>query len=155
MKKMGKKTLFKGVTLIDGSGYPKNPCTTTSNVVNTAIDSNPLACAAPPISGGVVAAIIMGDAAQAKGFESIAVFTTLLVVVQGFFGYPVASIMLKKEARRLSKLFNENKLSMQNKAYEEVAVAVSEKHKISKDKIIPEMPKNLQTSFVLILNLEK
>ncbi len=30
--------------------------------------------AAPPISGGVVAAIIMGEAAKAKGLESIALF---------------------------------------------------------------------------------
>ncbi len=56
--------------------------------------------AAPPISGGVVAAIIMGEAAKAKGLESIALFSTLIVVIQGFFGYPVASILLSKEAKK-------------------------------------------------------
>lgn len=54
--------------------------------------------AAPPIAGGVVAGIIMGNAAKAKGLDAIAVFATLLVVVQGFIGYPIASICLMNRA---------------------------------------------------------
>lgn len=109
--------------------------------------------AAPPISGGVVAAIIMGDAAKAKGIESIAVFTTLLVVVQGFFGYPVASFMLNKEAKRLVNMFRENKLSLQGKASAEVAVTSTINNAAPKYRIIPELPKELQTNFILFAKL--
>lgn len=109
--------------------------------------------AAPPISGGVVAAIIMGEAAQAQGLETIMIFTTLLVVVQGFFGYPVASIMLKKEANRLSKLFKENKLSSQNKISNEIAATATLDNEKPKHKIIPPLPKELQTSFILLAKL--
>jgi hypothetical protein len=57
--------------------------------------------AAPPISGGVVAALMMSEAAKAKGMEHLAVFTTMLLVFQGFIGYPLSSIFLTKEAKRI------------------------------------------------------
>ena len=69
--------------------------------------------AAPPVAGGVVAAIIMGDAAAAQGFESLRVYVTLLVVVQGFFGYPVASFMLNREAKKILANFDPNKVKVE------------------------------------------
>ncbi|MGB9879636.1 MAG: hypothetical protein ACPLRM_02625 [Anaerolineae bacterium] len=57
--------------------------------------------AAPPIAGGVVASLIMTEAAKAKGAADMAVLATLLLVVQGFFGYPIASACLLKEAKRV------------------------------------------------------
>ena len=103
--------------------------------------------AAPPIAGGVVAGIMMGEAAKAKGLETIMVFSTLLVVVQGFFGYPIASICLSKEAKRIS---NKLKSGEYNISKEEVAAAKEEKPKF---KIIPELPKELQTSSILLAKL--
>lgn len=102
--------------------------------------------AAPPISGGVVAALIMADVAKAKGLESIAVFATIIVVIQGFFGYPVASFLLNKEAKNLLTTFrkNENKASTNN---------IEAKEAIAKKRLIPELPKNLQTSFILLAKL--
>ncbi len=104
---------------------------------------------APPISGGVVAAIIMGDAAKAKGLDSIAVFTTILVVVQGFFGYPIASFFLNREAKKILKTNNENTLSGNLNTKET-------NHKdmeSTKKKLIPPLPKDLQTNFVLLAKL--
>lgn len=104
--------------------------------------------AAPPIAGGVVAAIIMGDVATAKGFESIAVFATLLVVVQGFFGYPVASFFLNKEAKNLLKNFKGKRL---NDDIEDNAKNIIEDS--PKRTLIPPLPKNLQTNFILLAKL--
>lgn len=104
---------------------------------------------APPISGGVVAAIIMGDAAKAKGLDSIAVFTTILVVVQGFFGYPVASYFLNKEAKKILKNAKETGVNKDN-------VNINDNknvEEVSKKKLIPPLPKNLQTSFILLAKL--
>ncbi|MBU5311264.1 hypothetical protein KQI38_04440 [Tissierella carlieri] len=103
---------------------------------------------APPISGGVVAAIIMGDAAKAKGLEAIAVFATLLVVVQGFFGYPVASFLLNKEAKKLIKVFRENSSEVASTLDDTISDMV-----MTKNKLIPSLPKDLQTSFVLLAKL--
>ena len=109
--------------------------------------------AAPPISGGVVAAIIVGEAAKAKGLETIVVFSTLLVVVQGFFGYPVASILLSKEAKRIRGLFRDNKLPGQLTSKEEVAVASNKDGGKVKKYLIPSLPKDLQTTFILLAKL--
>lgn len=102
--------------------------------------------AAPPISGGVVAAIIMGEAAALKGFESITVFTTILVVVQGFFGYPVASLFLNREAKRLLKEFREPKPGNNRDKSNSIEVDI----KSTKKTLIPPLPKELQTSFILL-----
>lgn len=69
--------------------------------------------AAPVISGGVIAALKMQESMLASGVtnaESLAVFATVLMVMEGFAGYPIASICLKKEAKRVKKEIRENKV---------------------------------------------
>ncbi|NLL82549.1 MAG: hypothetical protein GX231_09620 [Tissierellia bacterium] len=102
--------------------------------------------AAPPVAGGVVAAIIMGDAAAAQGFESLRVYVTLLVVVQGFFGYPVASFMLNREAKKILANFDPNKVKVEEV---DTSEQVTEKRK----KLIPPLNKDLQTSYILLAKL--
>lgn len=98
--------------------------------------------AAPPISGGVVAAIIMGEAATAKGLEALAVFATILVVVQGFFGYPVATFFLNKEAKKiLAEGGSVNKVKEDNV------------EKTKRKKLIPPLPAHLQTTYILLAKL--
>lgn len=118
-------------------------------VVGTPIIGKEYAVAsAPPIAGGVVAAIIMGEGATAKGLDAIAVFVTLLVVVQGFFGYPVASFMLNREAKKLLKTFHENK---GNTSETKAEAAVQPKKE--KKKLIPPLSKDLQTTYILLAKL--
>jgi MFS family permease len=118
-------------------------------VVGTPIIGKEYAVAsAPPIAGGVVAAIIMGEGATAKGLDAIAVFVTLLVVVQGFFGYPVASFMLNREAKKLLKIFHENK---GNTSETKAEAAVQPKKE--KKKLIPPLSKDLQTTYILLAKL--
>lgn len=61
--------------------------------------------AAPPVSGGAIAGIQMTEAANALGRGDLAILASLLVVVQGFVGYPLASIFLKKEAASIKNKF--------------------------------------------------
>ena len=102
------------------------------------------AAAAPPISGGVVAALIVSEAAKAKGLESIAVFATLLLVTQTFFGTPVASFCLKKEAKRVLAL------SKTSDVEDEAEEIVTEE---PKKRIFPITRKELQTSSILLLKI--
>ncbi|NLJ79033.1 MAG: hypothetical protein GX329_06700 [Tissierellia bacterium] len=106
--------------------------------------------AAPPVSGGVVAAIMMGEAAKAKGLDSLAVFATLIVVVQGFFGFPVASILLGKEARKVRDEFRENGSVVESKV---VSSGTSDVVLGEKPKLIPPFPAYLQTPYVLLAKL--
>ena len=67
--------------------------------------------AAPVISGGVIAALKMQETMISTGVanaESLAVFATVLMVMEGFIGYPVASLMLRKEAKRIKSALDNN-----------------------------------------------
>lgn len=60
--------------------------------------------AAPVIAGGIIAALKMQESMTASGAvnaESLVVFATVLMVMEGFIGYPIASLMLNKEAKRI------------------------------------------------------
>ena len=104
--------------------------------------------AAGPISGGVVATLIMSEAAKAKGLETVLVFLTLLLVLQNFVGLPIASICLSREGRRLRDVFRTEGILKGD---------LSQKSQANNDdnerkwKFIPETPKELQTPFILIM----
>ena len=103
------------------------------------------AAAAPPISGGVVAALIVSAAAKAKALDTVAVFATLLLVSQTFFGTPVASYCLKKEARRVLDERKNNQSPSENKVEETVAVTEA-----PKKKLFPQTRKELQTNSIIL-----
>ena len=58
---------------------------------------------APILSGGVVATLQMTEMANNASRPELAVFATLVMCAQGFVGYPVASLCLKSEAKRLKR----------------------------------------------------
>ncbi|MDR2179175.1 MAG: hypothetical protein LBP21_02595 [Synergistaceae bacterium] len=99
--------------------------------------------AAGPISGGVVATIIVREAAEAKGFADLAVFASLLLVLQNFVGLPVASVCLKFESARLLKKFRSN-------SADQVGEAAKIDPEVPAFRIFPETPKALRTPFVLL-----
>ncbi|MBC5638018.1 hypothetical protein H8S33_14570 [Ornithinibacillus sp. BX22] len=68
--------------------------------------------AIPPLIGGLVSAIIMSDGASAAGLTSLAVFAIVIYVMQGFAGYPITSIMLKKEGKRLLQQYRNGELAV-------------------------------------------
>jgi hypothetical protein len=53
------------------------------------------------ISGGTVSVVIIQEAALAVGLVTVAVFPVLIAALQGLVGFPLTSIILRKEARRL------------------------------------------------------
>ena len=57
--------------------------------------------ATPPLTGGLVAAQMMVDAAVERGFSNLAVLATVIYVFQGFVGYPLAAWCLRLEGKRL------------------------------------------------------
>lgn len=67
--------------------------------------------ASAPIAGGVVGGIQMGEAATAIGLPELSIFASLLVVVQGFIGYPIASFALKKEGLKVREAYRAGTLS--------------------------------------------
>ncbi|WP_085247901.1 hypothetical protein [Gilliamella mensalis] len=72
-------------------------------------DFNTIIVAIPPLVGGIVSAIIMANGASEAGLPDLAVFAIIIYVMQGFVGYPLTSIMLKREGRRVLKEYHEGR----------------------------------------------
>lgn len=64
-------------------------------------DWNTVIVAIPPLVGGLVSSIIMSKGAEAAGLVSLSVFAIILYVMQGFIGYPLTAVMLKREGLRV------------------------------------------------------
>jgi len=68
--------------------------------------------AIPPLVGGIVSALIMSEGAADAGLVSLSVFAIVVYVMQGFAGYPLTSVMLKKEGERLLEKYRNGQLQM-------------------------------------------
>ncbi len=78
-------------------------------------DSDIVFSAIPPIGGGIVATLMVHKVAETQNLEQIIIFTTLLLSFSSFVGYPIASFLLKKEAKDRMKRF---KISQFKKIHE-------------------------------------
>ena len=107
----------------------------------------------PPLTGGIVAATTMMDAANAAGLEAEAVFAIVMYCVQGFAGYPLTAVMLKIEGRRLLKAYRAGEVKAAAKAGTMDADNgnLVEEGKVEKKKLIPAVPdKFMSTAFIIV-----
>lgn len=103
---------------------------------------------APPLTGGVVAAIVMQEAATAKGLTELAVLAILVFVAQGFVGYPITAVLLKKEGQRLLNEYRNG--TGKTEAVESAAAAVAVKEK---KPLLPPVPEKYNTTYLILLKL--
>lgn len=104
----------------------------------------------PPLTGGIVAAIMMNEAAAAKGLTTTAVLAIVMYVMQGFVGYPLTAIALKKEGKRLLNIYRNDEDKLEEIKMNSEVESESTK---SKFRIFPPLPEKYQTVFVLIAKL--
>lgn len=106
--------------------------------------------AIPPLVGGLVSALIMSEGASAAGLPTLAVFAIVIYVIQGFAGYPLTSIMLKKEGRNLLQKYRNNELE----DYQPLAEGLAEsKEHDDKPKLFRAMPEKYNTDFFKFFRL--
>lgn len=105
--------------------------------------------AIPPLVGGVVSALIMSEGAKEAGLASLSVFAIVIYVMQGFAGYPLTSLVLKKEGKRLLKQYREGGLSAANA---EVAAAVETAQPVEL-KLFKNLPEKYNTDFFKFFRL--
>lgn len=115
------------------------------------VDHSLVIAGLPPLTGGIVATKIMTEAATNAGLPAAALFATVMMIVQGFAGYPITAVCLKKEGKRLLADYRAGKVTKVEKAgavdenVGKMAVADS-----GKKKLIPSVPaKFFGTSLVL------
>ncbi|TRM10997.1 hypothetical protein FH966_04245 [Lentibacillus cibarius] len=97
--------------------------------------------AIPPLVGGLVSALIMSEGATEAGLATLSVFAIVVYVMQGFVGYPLTSIMLKREGKRLLQLNRDGKLAVKEVA---AATEVTEK---PRPKLFNKIPEKYNTNY--------
>lgn len=68
---------------------------------------------APVLGGAVVACLVMTEAMNSVGATDAAAFASLILIIQGIVGFPIASICCKKEAARLKTEIASGNLKLQ------------------------------------------
>lgn len=69
------------------------------------VDKQYLVTGIPPMTGGMIATLMVQEAAMEKGLTAAAVLAVCMLVMQGFVGYPLTGLMLRKEGAKLLKTF--------------------------------------------------
>ncbi|MCF7935461.1 MAG: hypothetical protein K9L28_03870 [Synergistales bacterium] len=107
--------------------------------------------ATPPLTGGIVAAMIMNGAAEARGLADLAVLAIIMYVIQGFVGYPLTALALKKEGKRLRHIYRTDR----EKVAELEALMPEENPSGRKGRfqIVPNFPERYQTIFVMLAKM--
>ena len=104
-----------------------------------------------PITGGWVSAVVVNDAITALGspdsLKLAGVLATIIVAVQGIVGYPLASLFLRKEAKRLVKGYNDGSIQWTRTFFDDQAAAATA---TVRKKLIPPLPEKFQTPFILL-----
>lgn len=101
--------------------------------------------ATPPLSGGLVAALLMSEGLKAQGVTELVALPIAMFVMHSFFGYPLASFCLKREGRRLLSNFRENKF--------EDSSSPANTEEVKTKKLIPPLPKAYQTAPMILFKL--
>ena len=96
---------------------------------------------APILSGGVVATLQMTEMANEANRADLAVFATLVMCAQGFVGYPVASLCLKSEAKRLKRNIDAGSVAL---------APVNDAQTTARKKLIPALPAKYNTPNTII-----
>src|SRR5699024_8773088 len=79
-------------------------------VVSLIFDLQICIVADPQRVGGIVSSLIMSEGAADVGLVHLSVFAIVIYVLQGFAGYPLTSIMLKREGKQLRAKYKNNEL---------------------------------------------
>ncbi|MGM0896543.1 MAG: hypothetical protein ACQEV0_01510 [Bacillota bacterium] len=94
------------------------------------LDTNYVLSAIAAISGGTISVIIVQEQALNAGLISVAVFPVLIAALQGLIGFPLTSIILRKEAMRIRDGVRDGSIIRKT--------AVEEEQTDSKQTILPE-----------------
>ncbi|KMT62303.1 hypothetical protein [Paenilisteria newyorkensis] len=97
------------------------------------LDENFVIAAIGAISGGTISVIIVQESALASGLLLVAVFPVLIAAFQGLIGFPLTSLILRKEANRIKGEYRAGNIQ-------------TEKAEVHHDEAKTMMPKELQTT---------
>lgn len=103
-------------------------------------DWHTVIAAIPPLTGGLVAALLMTDGLKAAGITSLIALPVAMFVMHSVIGYPLTSYMLKKEGKRIVREFHAGNIpSVSTEQVDATASSTKNKRKFG-------LPQEYQTS---------
>ncbi len=104
----------------------------------------------PPLTGGIVAATIMSEAALAKGLEAASVFAISMYCIQGFAGYPLTSVCLKIEGKKLLQKYRSGDHTIGKVGDVDADNGNLKTEEAPKKKLIPQLPAKWNSQVVML-----
>lgn len=84
------------------------------------MDKNLVIAGLPPLTGGIIAALTMQQAAEEAGLATAAVFAIAMYSVQGLAGYPITAVCLHAEGKKLLKEWRSGELNLSRQEIEKM-----------------------------------
>lgn len=103
--------------------------------------------AVPPLVGGIVSALIMSEGALSAGLATLSVFAIVIYVVQGFVGYPLTSVVLKKEGKNFLERFRKGEIEVKE------TINMDSNEDDEKPKLLKNIPDQYNTNFFKFFRL--
>ena len=110
-------------------------------------DLNTVLVAIPPLVGGIVSALIMSEGAAEAGLATLSVFAIVIYAMQGFAGYPLTSIVLNREGKRLLKKYRNGDLAIEKSS------TLSETQPQKELKLFSKLPEKYNTDYFKFFRL--
>lgn len=107
----------------------------------------------PPLTGGIVAATIMQSAAAEKGLMTASVLAIAMYAIQGFVGYPLTAVCLKREGKRLLAGFRKGEIKAAAAGAVDAEQGNMQVAEAPKKKLIPSVPDKFSTTAFILAKL--
>lgn len=120
----------------------------TMTIGNLLFDWHIVIAATPPLTGGIVAAVLMSEGLKAKGLMELAALPIAMFITHSFFGYPLTSWCLKREGRRLITDFRKN-----GPDPKEVGTSKKLTGDANRKKLIPPLPESYRTTSMILFKV--
>ncbi|WP_125567563.1 hypothetical protein [Companilactobacillus insicii] len=121
----------------------------TLTVGTLIFDWHTVVAAIPPLTGGLVAALLMTNGLKAAGITSLVALPVSMFILHSFIGYPLTSLLLRKEGHRLAEEFRSGKGKIDINAPKMTSVGAS----LDTNKRILNLPEQYQSPIFIIVRV--
>jgi len=121
----------------------------TLTVGTLIFDWHTVVAAIPPLTGGMVATLLMTDGLKAAGATTLVALPVSMFILHSFIGYPMTAILLRKEGRRLKEELKSGKGHIDPNAPKITGMADS----LDTQKHILHLPEQFQSPVFIIVRV--
>lgn len=131
----------------------------TMTIGTMIFDWHTVVAAVPPLTGGIVAAVLMADGLKAQGIMTLVALPVSMFVLHSLVGYPLISSLLKKEGRRLLVELHNGTVGSDPNAVlgsagdKEEKELVDDVEKVEKKPLHIKIPESYQTSAYILVKV--